>query len=98
MTQTQTTTTDSVRCRRIDAATGDQCTHRAPRMTADCGAHAPKRAKAARKTATARKATGRRETEAQFKARARRAGAEIRMNAKQERAAEAVADQMGVRN
>ena len=98
MEATQTQTADSVRCRRIDAATGDQCTCRAPRITGDCGAHAPKRAKAARKATTTRKTAGHRETEAQFRARARRAGAEIRMNAKQEREAEAVADQMGHRN
>ena len=98
MTQTQTTTTDSVRCRRLDAATGDQCTCRAPWQTADCGAHAPKAAKPVRKAATARKTTGRRETAAQFKARARRSGAKVVMNARQRRAAEDVADQMGHRN
>ena len=62
MEQEKITTDTSVRCRRLDATTGDQCTHRAPWQTGDCGAHAPKATKSARKqtTRTASRRTTRR--------------------------------------
>ena len=50
MKQEQTHTDTSVRCRRLDATTGDQCIHRSPWQTGDCGQHAPKQAKRSRKS------------------------------------------------
>ena len=59
MTQTHTQT-HTARCIRLNAETGDQCTHRdSDSMTRDCGRHAPKAAKASRKSTTTRKTTRR---------------------------------------